>query len=129
MLKAMMNAVELASALREPDSIGELLRRSSKEQAAGGNRVTELGVQMERAFVWEAPDFSTMTEPAARAWWTTSIRFPEGFSHIAPWQRAGRLFDLTRRTDRLSNSRTSTMIGVSTRAAAALWARRNSLVV
>lgn len=82
--KAMMNAVELATALGEPGSTLDALERWSVEQAQRGLRLAALGDQMERAFVWDAPDFSMMSESQARAWWTESIAFPDDFSYLAP---------------------------------------------
>ena len=81
--KAMMNAIELAEALGKSGSTVQVLDQWSKEQAERGMRLAALGEQMERAFVWEAPDFSTMTESEAKAWWTSSITFPEDFSYVS----------------------------------------------
>jgi hypothetical protein len=60
----------------------EALEWWSTEQALRGRRLAALGEQMERAFVWEAPDFSTMPESDARAWWKNSITFPDEFSYV-----------------------------------------------
>jgi 2-polyprenyl-6-methoxyphenol hydroxylase-like FAD-dependent oxidoreductase len=81
--KAMMNAVELAVALGQPGATLDVLGRWSDEQASRGSRLAALGEQMERAFVWSAPDFSTMVESSARAWWTKSIAFPDDFSYVS----------------------------------------------
>lgn len=81
--KAMMNAVELATALAERSSVDEALARWSAEQTERGRRLGALGDQMETAFVWEAPDLSSMSESEAREWWTKSISFPEEFSYVA----------------------------------------------
>jgi len=75
--KAMMNAVELEAALEEPGPVVEALDRWSTEQARRGRRLAVLGEQMERAMVWDAPDFSTMAEMDARTWWNESITFPD----------------------------------------------------
>lgn len=53
-----------------------------EEEQRLGELLAALGAQMERAFVWEAPDFSEMTESEARDWWTTSISFPDEFSYV-----------------------------------------------
>ncbi len=81
--KAMMNAVDLATALGGSRSVDEALAQWSAEQTQRGNRLAALGNQMERAFVWEAPDLSSMTEAEAQAWWTKSIAFPEEFSYVS----------------------------------------------
>lgn len=80
--KAMMNAVELADALAGANDTEAALRRWSVDQAHRGARLTALGQQMESAFIWDAPDFSTMSEPDARAWWTNAITFPDEFSYV-----------------------------------------------
>ncbi len=80
--KAMMNAVELGTALTERSSVDEALKSWSAEQTARGMRLAALGAQMETAFVWEAPDFSRMTDSEAQAWWKRSIAFPEEFSYV-----------------------------------------------
>jgi 2-polyprenyl-6-methoxyphenol hydroxylase-like FAD-dependent oxidoreductase len=81
--KAMMNAVDLAAALQQPGATPDVLGRWSAEQVGRGIRLAALGEQMERAFVWEAPDFSAMVESTAKAWWTKSITFPDDFSYIS----------------------------------------------
>ena len=81
--KAIMNAVELVTAIRDADNLDVALSRWGAEQAERGRRLSVLGEQMERAFVWEAPDFSTMTEPEAKEWWSKSISFPDEFSYVS----------------------------------------------
>jgi 2-polyprenyl-6-methoxyphenol hydroxylase-like FAD-dependent oxidoreductase len=81
--KAMMNAVDLATTLGESRSAEGALEQWSAEQTKRGRRLAALGDQMEVAFVWEAPDLSSMTEAAAKAWWTRSIAFPEEFSYVS----------------------------------------------
>jgi 2-polyprenyl-6-methoxyphenol hydroxylase-like FAD-dependent oxidoreductase len=81
--KAMMNAVELATTLAESSSVDGALEDWSARQTERGKRLAALGDQMEVAFVWEAPDLSSMTEPDARAWWAQSIAFPEEFSYVS----------------------------------------------
>lgn len=81
--KAMTNAVELADALAGADETIVALERWSARQARRGARLAALGQQMESAFVWDAPDFSTMSEADARAWWTNAITFPDEFSYVS----------------------------------------------
>ena len=64
-------------------SVDGALEHWSVEQTERGKRLAALGDQMEVAFVWEAPDLSSMTEPDARAWWAKSIAFPEEFSYVS----------------------------------------------
>ena len=81
--KAMMNAMELVAAIGDENDPVETLAQWSTEQAERGRQLTVLGEQMERAFVWEAPDFSGMAESEAREWWSKSISFPEEFSYVS----------------------------------------------
>ena len=81
--KAMMNAMELVAAIGDENDPVETLAQWSTEQAERGRKLTVLGEQMERAFVWEAPDFSGMAESEAREWWSKSISFPEEFSYVS----------------------------------------------
>jgi 2-polyprenyl-6-methoxyphenol hydroxylase-like FAD-dependent oxidoreductase len=80
--RAMMNAIDLATALSTGATADEALRRWSAEQTARGCRLHALGEQMERAWVWEAPDLSTMGAEEARAWWKRSVEFPDEFSYV-----------------------------------------------
>ena len=36
---------------------------------------------MEQAFIWEAPDFSTMNPPETEAWFKKAIAFPDEFTY------------------------------------------------
>lgn len=80
--RAMMNAVELAEAVDQVPSADEALSRWSAEQTGRGHRLHALGEQMERAWIWEAPDMSTLAEADARAWWQRSVEFPDEFSYV-----------------------------------------------
>ena len=81
--KAMTNALDLADELKKDADPDSALRAWSLEQAGRGKRLAALGRQMEDAFVWNAPDFSAMTEQDARAWWDASISFPEEFNYVS----------------------------------------------
>lgn len=85
--KAVTNAVELAGALDGAGSPHEALAKWSAEQTRRGRALAALGEQMEQAFVWAAPDFSSMTEPEARSWWTQAVTFPAEFTYIDPGRR------------------------------------------
>ena len=41
-----------------------------------------IGEQMERAWVWEAPDLSMMGEEETRAWWQRAVEFPDEFNYV-----------------------------------------------
>jgi len=80
--KAIANVTQLAERLGDGGDPDSALRRWSREQAATGMRLAALGEQMEKAFVWDAPDFSTLTGEEARAWWHEAITFPDEFSYV-----------------------------------------------
>jgi 2-polyprenyl-6-methoxyphenol hydroxylase-like FAD-dependent oxidoreductase len=80
--RAMMNAVDLSGALRSGPSLDGALARWSCDQTERGRRLHALGEQMERAWVWDAPDLSTMGESEARGWWKRSVEFPDEFSYV-----------------------------------------------
>jgi len=81
--KAVMNAVELVGALDTDGDVVQALEVWSAEQTRRGRRLAVLGNQMEDAFVWSAPDFSSMSEAEARTWWSAAISFPEDFSYVS----------------------------------------------
>ncbi len=81
--KAVMNAVELADALTSDADPDRALAAWSDEQTRRGARLAALGKQMEAAFVWRAPDFSTMSEAETRSWWKDAVSFPEEFSYVS----------------------------------------------
>ncbi|MGD8414819.1 MAG: NAD(P)-binding protein [Candidatus Latescibacterota bacterium] len=80
--KAVMNAVDLSAALESADSVEEGLARWSHEQTERGYRLAALGSQMERAFVWDAPDLATLSEDGARTWWANAVKFPDEFRYL-----------------------------------------------
>ncbi len=81
--KALMNAIDLRQALADRPTVEQALATWSREQTLRGQRLAVLGRQMEEAFVWAAPDFSTMSETTARTWWTQAVTFPEEFRYVA----------------------------------------------
>lgn len=81
--KAVMNAVELSVSLAATEHVEDALTSWSEEQTRRGLRLAALGDQMEDAFIWAAPDFSTMSEPQTRAWWSEAVTFPEDFSYVS----------------------------------------------
>lgn len=80
--KAVMNAVDLRLALDDAPDVDAALSAWSRDQARRGLRLAALGRQMEQAFVWSAPDFATMTEDTARAWWKQAVTFPDEFTYV-----------------------------------------------
>jgi 2-polyprenyl-6-methoxyphenol hydroxylase-like FAD-dependent oxidoreductase len=80
--KAVNNAVDLVLALGDVADIDDSLQAWSSSQVAASNRISVLGRQMEKAFVWDAPDFAVMSEQSARSWWNQAITFPDDFSYV-----------------------------------------------
>lgn len=80
--KAAGNAVDLVDSLREESDVESALAAWSSRQHETGRRLAALGLQMEQAFVWAAPDFSSMNDFDARLWWSRAISFPDGFSYV-----------------------------------------------
>ena len=75
------NAIDLAAALQNHGDVDAALAEWGQAQTHIGRRLVTLGRQMERAFVWDAPDFSEMDEETAAAWWKNAVTFPEEFSY------------------------------------------------
>jgi 2-polyprenyl-6-methoxyphenol hydroxylase-like FAD-dependent oxidoreductase len=82
-LKAMHNCIALADALASGGDLDEALSVWDREQTAYCNGLVALGVQLGRALVLEAPDWSKMDEAEMRRWWAESITAP----------RAGTLYE------------------------------------
>lgn len=80
--KATNNVLDLSAALEGADSLQEALDAWSARQLESANRISLLGRQMERAFVWEAPDFADMDEDTTRTWWNGAITFPDEFRYV-----------------------------------------------
>ncbi|MGE0133641.1 MAG: FAD-dependent monooxygenase [Dehalococcoidia bacterium] len=81
--KAANNSIGLAAALASDSDIDRAIHEWSRTETESSRRLTALGRQMERAFVWEAPDLAAMDADQARHWWDESITFPDDFTYIA----------------------------------------------
>ena len=75
--KALTQAVSLACALREHDSLDEALRAWNAQERAVVDEIIEIGETMGRGTVLNTPDFKTMDEAGAKEWWMTKVR-PQG---------------------------------------------------
>ena len=78
--KGYQNVKDLITVLNSGLSLDEALKQWSEAQVNTGKRLLALGEQMERAFIWEQPDFATIDAEAAADWWKKSIAFPDDFS-------------------------------------------------
>jgi 2-polyprenyl-6-methoxyphenol hydroxylase-like FAD-dependent oxidoreductase len=75
------NAIDLAAALQKHGDVDAALAEWGRSQTHIGHRLAALGRQMERAFVWDAPDFSKMDEETTATWWKNAVTFPNEFSY------------------------------------------------
>ncbi len=79
--KGVHNAIDLAAALNSHDRIEDALAEWNSAQTQTGRRLVVLGEQMERAFIWESPDFSQLDEAETAAWWQKTVTFPKEFTY------------------------------------------------
>jgi 2-polyprenyl-6-methoxyphenol hydroxylase-like FAD-dependent oxidoreductase len=80
--KATNNVVDLVAALAADVPTDQALEKWSQDQLATAERISVLGEQMERAFIWDAPDFSGLSQKEARTWWNNAITFPRDFRYV-----------------------------------------------
>jgi 2-polyprenyl-6-methoxyphenol hydroxylase-like FAD-dependent oxidoreductase len=79
--KGINNAIDLSEKLDETGDHQKALDLWSVEQTLLGKRLYALGMQMEKAFIWNAPDFSDMDAHQTERWWKEAVTFPESFSY------------------------------------------------
>ena len=79
--KGVNNAIDLAAALEDHDTIETALSAWSQAQTATAKQLVILGEQMEQAWIWAAADFSQMDEETTADWWHAAVTFPEEFSY------------------------------------------------
>lgn len=79
--KGINNAEDLIQSLLTGGSVEESLAEWSRIQTERGKQILELGEQIERALIWEAPNFSTTDTEATQSWWESSVKFPDGFAY------------------------------------------------
>lgn len=79
--KGYRNIKQLIQSLKENESLDEALNSWSAKQVEDGKKILALGEQMEKAFIWEQPDFSTMSAEDTERWWKESVSFPDNFSY------------------------------------------------
>jgi 2-polyprenyl-6-methoxyphenol hydroxylase-like FAD-dependent oxidoreductase len=80
--KATTNAIDLARTLAEDDDADAALERWSRAEQEAAARLAALGSEMESAFIWDAPDFSSMSSEDTAAWWKAAVTFPEDFTYL-----------------------------------------------
>ncbi len=79
--KGYNNVKSLIFSLNKNNTLEEALSSWSKEQIKSGRRLLALGEQMEKAFIWDQPDFAEINEGAVIEWWKNSIKFPDDFNY------------------------------------------------
>jgi hypothetical protein len=72
---------DLIGTLKENKQLEDAMQGWSKLQVGTGKRLLALGEQMEKAFIWEQPDFAKIDENTAKNWWKESVTFPENFNY------------------------------------------------
>jgi len=79
--KGYNNVKDLISFLNSNDTPEKALSQWSEKQVISGKRLLALGEQMEKAFIWDQPDFARINEKTLLEWWKRSISFPEDFNY------------------------------------------------
>ncbi len=73
----MNNVLDMAEALALQVDVDESLAVWSATETATGRRLTKLGMQLEKALIWNIPDFASMDEAGMREWWTNAAKMPK----------------------------------------------------
>lgn len=79
--KGYNNVKDLVICLKKSSNVEDALEQWSNLQLQSGKRLLALGAQMEKAFIWEQPDFATTDEKTTKDWWKKSVTFPESFNY------------------------------------------------
>jgi 2-polyprenyl-6-methoxyphenol hydroxylase-like FAD-dependent oxidoreductase len=79
--KGINNAIDLSEKLEMAGNYANALEQWSIEQTQLGKRLYALGLQMEKAFIWNAPDFSQLDEQTTKTWWKNAVTFPDNFTY------------------------------------------------
>lgn len=75
-LKATLNATDLARSLAAEADLDAALSGWADRQMNLGRVLTTVGERMEKALIWECPDLNTLDSQAALAWWQSAISLP-----------------------------------------------------
>jgi 2-polyprenyl-6-methoxyphenol hydroxylase-like FAD-dependent oxidoreductase len=75
-LRATLHAIGLARRLRDANGVDDALAAWDSDQTALGRTLSDLGDQMENAFIWNPPDYDTLDESSALRWWQAGTRPP-----------------------------------------------------
>jgi 2-polyprenyl-6-methoxyphenol hydroxylase-like FAD-dependent oxidoreductase len=75
-MKAVVQAIDLARRLQSVAHVTEALTAWSAEQTAFGRMLFELGERMEQPLIWETPDFAALDAASALRWWQAATQLP-----------------------------------------------------
>ena len=76
-MKAAVHALGLARQLQSERDLDAALTAWDAQQSAFGRVLSDLGEQMESAFLWNTPDFGTLDPAGALRWWQTATSLPQ----------------------------------------------------
>ena len=79
--KGYHNVKDLIAKIRDHSNLTDALMAWDIDQVERGKRLLVLGEQMEKAFIWDAIDFSKATAKFMEQWWKESVTFPEDFNY------------------------------------------------
>jgi 2-polyprenyl-6-methoxyphenol hydroxylase-like FAD-dependent oxidoreductase len=79
--KGYSNAKNLIKHLKAADDLDYALQQWSEEELINGRKLLNLGVQMEKAFIWNQTKINKMTKEEIKQWWSDSVTFPDHFNY------------------------------------------------
>lgn len=79
--KGYQNVKDLLEVLARYDELDAALDDWGTAQVALGRRLSALGEQMEKAFIWDWPDLAEADAVTTEAWWRNAVEFPHDFTH------------------------------------------------
>lgn len=81
--KGFTNALQLVDALASEMPLRQALDSWSAEQARSARSIMAMGMDMERAFIWDTIDLAAETPKACAAWFEKSIKISSEYSYFA----------------------------------------------
>lgn len=79
--KGYNNVKDLIQHISGYADLDRALEAWSKKQVVEARKLLALGEQMEKAYIWDQPDFAQAGEEELAAWWRASVRFPDSFNY------------------------------------------------
>ncbi|MEM7470706.1 MAG: FAD-dependent monooxygenase [Pseudomonadota bacterium] len=81
--KGFTNALQLVDALASDQPLTQALQTWSAEQARSARSIMDMGMDMERAFIWDTIDLAAETPEACADWFAKSIKISPEYSYFA----------------------------------------------